>query len=361
MTGSAPSGPAASDGGQAGCAPAPQSHAASAACAAHSDASTTTSATKRCPPPVTPRNATVRAPHAQTPMDLSIVIPTRDRRERLIATLDALDRQRLDGAQAEVVVVDNGSSDGTPAALRERAGTLPLTVLSEPREGASFARNRALEHARAAVVLLLGDDMVPEDDGLLAGHIALHGEHAGAGYAVLGRVRWAEPVDPFMRWLETAGFQFSFDHIAAGPVDPAAYLYSSHASLAAQALRHAGGFDGERFPYLMEDTELGIRLRRRGLRLEYHPELGVRHHHPQTLDGYARRMEAIGAAARRLRELHPGEAPAQITAPGWKGPLYGPAAVVGRGLLGAGAHGRLRERAWGAILMAAYVRGWKST
>ena len=294
-------------------------------------------------------------------MDLSILIPTRDRRERLLATLDALDRQWLDGAQAEVVVVDNGSSDGTAEALGERSGTLPATVLSEPREGASFARNRALEHARAPVVLLLGDDMVPAGDGLLAGHIALHRAHPEPAYGVLGQVRWAEPVDPFMRWLEAAGFQFSFDHIAAGPVDPAAFLYSSHTSLKADALRDAGGFDGERFPYLMEDTELGIRLRRRGLRMDYRPELLMHHHHPQTLDGYARRMEAIGAAARRLRELYPGEAPEQITAPGFKGPLYAPAAVVGRALLAAGARGRLRERAWGAILMACYVRGWRSS
>jgi GT2 family glycosyltransferase len=294
-------------------------------------------------------------------MDLSIVIPTRDRRERLIATLAALDRQRLAGEEVEVVVVDNGSCDATPAALEARTGTLPLTVLSEPREGASFARNRALQHVRAPVVLLLGDDMVPADDGLLAGHIALHRAHSEPGYAVLGRVRWVEPVDAFMRWLEIAGFQFSFDDIAAGPVDPAAYLYSSHASLSTQALRDAGGFDGERFPFLMEDTELGIRLRRRGLRLEYRPELVVHHHHAQTLDGYARRMEAIGAAARRLRDLYPAEAPSQITAPGWKGPLYGPAAVAGRALLAAGVRGRPRERAWGAILMAAYVRGWKST
>ena len=292
-------------------------------------------------------------------MDLSVVIPTRNRRERLIATLDALDRQRLEGAAVEVVVVDNGSADGTLAALRGRSGTLPVTALAEPREGASFARNRALEHARAPLVLLLGDDMEPEGQGVLAGHLAAH-RHT-PGVAVLGRVRWAEPVDPFMRWLETAGFQFSFDRIAAGPVDPAAYLYSSHASLRTQALRDAGGFDAERFPYLMEDTELGIRLRRRGLRLEYHPELVVCHDHPPTLDGYARRMEAIGAAARRLRELHADEAPAQITAPGAKGPLYGPAAVAGRALLSAGVRGRLRERAWGAVLMAAYTRGWNTT
>ncbi len=293
-------------------------------------------------------------------MDLSIVIPTRDRRERLLATLGALDRQQLDGARAEVVVVDNGSSDGTAEALRGRAGALQVTVLHEPRAGASLARNRALEEASAPIVLLLGDDMVPGGDDLLAGHLALHRAHPEPGYGVLGQVRWAEPVDAFMRWLEAAGFQFSFDHIAAGPVDPAAYLYSSHASLKADAVRDAGRFDGERFPYLMEDTELGIRLRRRGLSLDYRPELLVHHHHPQTLSGYAGRMEAIGAAARRLRELYPGEAPQQITAPGMKGPLYAPAAVAGRALLAAGVRGRLRERAWGAILMAAYVRGWKA-
>jgi GT2 family glycosyltransferase len=292
-------------------------------------------------------------------MDLSIVIPTRDRRERLLATLDALDAQDLGGVRAEVVVADNGSSDGTAAALGDRGGVLPVTVVGEPRAGASFARNAALERVQAPVVLLLGDDMVPASGDLLAGHVALHRERPEPGYGVLGQVRWAEPVDPFMRWLETAGFQFSFDHVAAGPVDPAAYLYSSHASLKTAALREAGGFDGERFPYLMEDTELGIRLRRSGFALDYHPELLVHHHHVQTVAGYAERMAAIGAAARRLRELYPGEAPAQITAPGVKGPLYGPAAVIGRVLLRAGARGRLRERAWTALLMAGYVRGWR--
>jgi glycosyltransferase involved in cell wall biosynthesis len=292
-------------------------------------------------------------------MDISILIPTRNRRDRLLATLDALDRQRLDGAQAELVVVDNGSRDGTLDVLKERRGKLPLMGMDEPREGASFARNRALPLVRGPVVLLLGDDMIPQDDGLIAGHLALHREHPEPGYGVLGQVRWAEPVDPFMRWLEEAGFQFSFDRIQAGPVDPAAYLYSSHASLKTQTLRDEGGFDAERFPYVMEDTELGIRLRRRGFQLEYRPELQVRHHHPQTLRGFARRMRVNGAAARRLRALYPEEAPEQVREPGTKGPLYAPAAIAGRLLLAAGARGRLRERAWTAVLMAAYARGWR--
>lgn len=293
-------------------------------------------------------------------MDLSILIPTRNRRERVLATLDALDQQRLDGARVEVVVVDNGSADGTYEALEARGGKrMDLMGTREARKGASFARNLGLSLVRAPVVLLFGDDMVPEGDGLVAGHLAAHRARPEPDYGVLGQVRWAEPVTPFMHWLETAGFQFSFDHIAAGPVDPAAYLYSSHVSLKTETLRALGGFDAEHFPYLMEDTELGVRLRRQGFELDYRPDLLVRHHHAQTLRSFRRRMKVTGAAARRLREMYPDDAPAQVTAPGVKGPLYGPAAIGARLMLAAGVRGQVRERAWGAVLMAAYARGWR--
>jgi glycosyltransferase involved in cell wall biosynthesis len=293
------------------------------------------------------------------PIDLSILIPTRNRRDRLLETLDALDRQRLDGAKAELVVVDNGSTDGTYEALQARGGKrIDLMGMKEERRGASFARNRALPLMRGSIVLLLGDDMVPEDEHLLAGHLEAHRARPEPNYGVLGQSRWAEPVTPFMQWLETAGFQFSYDHIAAGSVDPAAFLYSSHASLKTETLRAAGGFDAERFPFLMEDTELGIRLKRQGFELEYRPDLAVRHHHPQTVRTFRRRMKVTGQAARRLREAYPNDAPAQVTVPS-KGPLYAPAALAARLALAAGVRGHLRERAWGAIMMAAYARGWR--
>lgn len=291
-------------------------------------------------------------------VDLSIVIPTRDRRERLLTTLAALDRQRTGGAAVEVVVVDNGSADGTLEALQERSGVLPLQALSEPRSGASHARNRAIEAAQGEVALLLGDDMEPAGDDLLASHLALHRD-GGAPRAVLGRAEWAPPVTPFMRWLDDAGMQFSFGMLEAGPVDPGSYFYSSHASLPTRLLRDLGGFD-EDFPFLVEDTELGIRMRRRGVVLEYHPELVVSHHHPQELGGFERRMEVVGAAARRLRERYPEDAPAAMAAPSPKWWLFGPAALAGRLLLRLGVAGRLRERSWTAIVLAAYTRGWRA-
>jgi glycosyltransferase involved in cell wall biosynthesis len=291
-------------------------------------------------------------------MMVSVVIPTRDRRDRLLATLDALDAQRLSaGVEAEVVVCDNGSRDGTAIAVASRRrGALPVTLVSRAEGGASHARNAALEVACGDVALLLGDDMVPARDDLLDAHARLHGERPEDGYAVLGRIAWARPTD-FMRWTERAGLQFSFDDLQPGPVDPARYLYSSHASLKLAVLRDAG-FD-ERFPFLGEDIELGIRLSRQGLILDYRPDLLVHHHHQQDVEGFAGRMEAIGAASRRLCEVHPRDAPAELTRPNAKWALYPFAAPVGRALLRAGARGRTRDRAWTAIVMRAYARGWR--
>lgn len=291
-------------------------------------------------------------------MRLSVVIPTRNRRAQLLHTLEALDRQAIDPELAEVVVCDNGSGDGTFEALRERSGRLPLVALREAREGASMARNRALRAAGGDVVLLLGDDMVPAGDGLLAGHLAAHAAQPDDGFGVLGHIAWAEPVSEFMDWVERAGFQFAYHLAEPGLVDVAKHLYSSHTSFKRRALLDAGGFD-ERFPYLMEDIELGIRLARRGARLEYRPDLRVAHHHQQTVQTFAPRLEATGAAAALLRSLYPQEAPAEILGPNWKWPLYPPSAAIGQLILRAGLGGTLREKAWTAIVMARYRRGWR--
>jgi hypothetical protein len=85
----------------------------------------------------------------------------------------------------------------------------------------------------------------------------------------------------------------------------------------------------------------------------------VHHHHQQDVEAFARRMQAIGTAARRLCEVHPRDAPAELTRPNAKWALYPFAAPVGRALLRAGARGRTRDRAWTAIVMRAYARGWK--
>jgi glycosyltransferase involved in cell wall biosynthesis len=290
---------------------------------------------------------------------ISVVIPTRDRRDALMHTLDRLDAQDIAADAAEVIVVDNGSTDGTGGALAARGSKRPVRVLSEPKPGPAAARNRGIEAAAADVVLLLGDDMAPADDGLLSAHVELHSRRSEAGYGVLGRVTWwpERGVTPFMYWLEHGGPQFAFDSLAAGPVPPAANLFTAHLSLK-RALFLEEPFD-ERFPYAaVEDSELGVRLERRGLELDYHPELLVYHDHPTDVWAFAQRLERVGQSAQLFHRLHPTDRTANLPRPAWWWRAYPAAGAAARAVLRA-TDGRGPRRAWSVLLMSRYARGYR--
>jgi glycosyltransferase involved in cell wall biosynthesis len=295
---------------------------------------------------------------------LSVVIPTKDRAAALARTLDALEAQRAGGASLEVVVVDNGSGDGTPAQVRAREGdaALPIRLLEQPEGGPAAARNAGVAAADGEVLLFLGDDTEPADEGLLRAHLDLHIAQPEATYGALGRITWTPraPVTPFMRWLENGGPQFHYCDLAPGPVDAASYFYSSHASVKRAFFERIGGFD-ERFPTAaVEDTELGVRLADGGLVLDYHPELLVLHDHPTTPDQSLRRSIAVGRSAALYNRLRPDRPHPGVQEPqgiAWSAvrlaePLIGALArlPLPRGL---------RERVWLGMTRAAYARGYR--
>ncbi len=93
--------------------------------------------------------------------DVSVVVCTRDGAARLPATLDHL-RAALDSSPltAEVVLVDNASTDATPRLLADATRADPrLRVVSEPRPGIARARNRGIAATRAPIVLFTDDDV----------------------------------------------------------------------------------------------------------------------------------------------------------------------------------------------------------
>lgn len=237
-------------------------------------------------------------------IDISVIIPTHNRRRILLETLRRLEGEAAAGAAFEVIVVDNGSADGTADAARGPWG-FPFTLLTQEDRGPAVARNRALGVARAPVCLFLNDDTWPAP-GLLARHAAFHRRAPEPVAALLGHVVLARqpPPSPFMRWLGTIHFDF------AGIEDPAdaggARFYTCNVSAKTALLREAGGFDEGFSDVAEEDIELGLRLDQAGLRLAYDAAAGVEHCHPVDLTGAVRRFVGIGRACARLHRMHPG-------------------------------------------------------
>lgn len=243
---------------------------------------------------------------------VTVVIPTYNRREILLRCLAALEAQSLPHEEMEIVVVDDGSGDGSPGAARDflRSRLPRWQVLVGPNRGPAHARNRGMVAATAARILLLGDDMIAAPD-LLERHLGWHSDHPEPETAVLGHVTWHPDLEvtPFMEWLDKEDLQFAFHRLRHGdPVD-FWHFYSCNVSFNRRFLEGYPMFDTD-FPYAAyEDIEFGHRLQDRGLRLLYNRDAAVYHLHSMTPDSFWRRMERVGESAvifnRKIPDLLP--------------------------------------------------------
>jgi glycosyltransferase involved in cell wall biosynthesis len=235
-------------------------------------------------------------------MELTVVIPTFNRRRVLEETLKRLAEQRV-SYPYEVIVIDDGSTDGSADAARSIAAgsPIPIRILQQPNSGPAAARNRGIATADGKILLFLGDDMWPRPD-LVGRHVAFHRANPEPEVALLGQVVWAleAHASPLMEWLNSAGIQFAYQFIEDAKAVPPTFFYTSNVSVKAALVRSQGGFD-EAFPdAALEDTEFGLRLGAAGMRLVYEPDAIAEHYHPVDLPGTLDRITKIGRSARLL-------------------------------------------------------------
>jgi glycosyltransferase involved in cell wall biosynthesis len=147
----------------------------------------------------------------QTP-SLSVVIPVRDEAGSLPATIGAL-LAALDGDafDAELIVVDDGSTDGSAEAARGAAdGRIPFQVLTQPNQGRFEARRAGLEAAAGELVLLLDSRVVLDRDALrFARERVDAGEEVWNGHV---HVESDSPLGIFWRLLAELAWRDYFDH-----------------------------------------------------------------------------------------------------------------------------------------------------
>jgi glycosyltransferase involved in cell wall biosynthesis len=293
---------------------------------------------------------------------VSVVIPTYQRMDVLPEVLDALSGQR--GAPPfEVVVVDDGSRDGTAEFLRGWRGALDLRVLRQDNSGPARARNLGVTEARGELVAFLGDDTVPEP-GWLAAHLAAHAARPERRpLAVLGYTGWHPRMrlTPFLRYINEHGLQFGYALIADPERVPFNFFYTSNLSLPRELLL-AEPFDLG-FPYAAwEDIELSYRLQRHGLALVYEPQARVAHLHPTDFARFTARQQKAGEAAVVFWRLHPELGPFLGLSPQGPPPLpsRGPQRVreaVVRALQNLPLH---TPRLWDETLRHHYIQGlWR--
>lgn len=240
---------------------------------------------------------------------ISIIIPTRDRINSLVKTIEAHLRFASPQMVAEIIVVDDGSDIDPSAAVASMTNGSGIRVISsrQSHRGPAAARNMGIERAEGEILLFTGDDIVP-GPRMVEEHLRFHQFYnQGGNVAVLGKIEWGADLrpTPFMRYIQEYGLQFGFSLIEDHFNVPFNFFYTSNISIRKDFLVRCGNFD-ESFPYAAwEDIELSYRLGKAGLKIIYNEKALAYHDHRITFSSFKKRQERAGYAGHIFYEKHP--------------------------------------------------------
>ncbi|MBI5431764.1 MAG: glycosyltransferase [Planctomycetes bacterium] len=238
--------------------------------------------------------------------ELSVILCTYNRRDVLAESLAAWEAQAVLPGAFELVIVDDGSNDGTSKLLAEREFRVPTERIRRPNGGLAAARNTGIAAARGKRLLLVNDDTIAFPN-LVEEHLVAVAERGDPSLSVLGTFEQpASALDNvLMRHLEDSNEVFCYADMQPGSVYGWNRFWTCNLSVSAELVRRAGGFDESFRRYGCEDTDLGVRLEAFGARVLYHAEARALHRHVLDFDALAKRNRTVAQAWVAFFAKHP--------------------------------------------------------
>ena len=210
----------------------------------------------------------------------SVVISTHNRRDDLRECLASLPWERLTDLGVEVVVVEDGCTDGTSAMIPAEFSEARLVTVA-PKQGPSYCRNRGAGEARGELLLFIDDDAVVEP-GWLDAMLAADDGRTLLGGRILDLDGQREQGGP-------ARSTFIGKRLPCAP-ERATVGATANLGVPRAAFKAIDGFDLD-LPYYFEDSDLCIRARKAGYGFRYVAGAAVRHKGSEVKQGEAIRMQ----------------------------------------------------------------------
>ncbi len=208
-------------------------------------------------------------------MFFSVVIPTYNRKPILEKCLQALEKQQFDAnlvSGYEVVVVDDGSTDGTVEWLQNQADRFPhVHLLEQDHKGPAAARNLGVKRANGDTIIFIDSDLV-----VLQGFLQAH----ASALTQAMREQGDDRIFTYGRVVNTCNFEQPTSEPFKVTDYSRAFFATGNVAIAKHWLLEAGLFDTQFTLYGWEDLELGVRLKNLGLILVKVPAAVGYHWHP---------------------------------------------------------------------------------
>ncbi len=208
--------------------------------------------------------------------DISVVIPTYNRKDILIRTLRSLAEQTYPKDKYEIIVVDDGSTENIKEAVENFAGPpqdLPkISYLRQDpsKKGPAAANNLGIKAARGKYILLMNNDVIADSHLIeehMRGHVndshAKHQQSTGKDIIVQGRVINTSSMEELGK--KHKGYSGGYSNFSFG------YFTTWNCSISRDILIKAGLFDEDFRNLCWEDVELGYRLRKMGIKQKNNP------------------------------------------------------------------------------------------
>ncbi len=227
-------------------------------------------------------------------MNVSIIIPALNACRTLPACLQACQSQILPpGVELEIILVDDGSIDGTPELAKDANVQL---IQHNDQRGAAAARNSGLAVAQGEIILFTDADCLPQPNWV-AEMIRPFQDHTVHGCKGIYATTQPELLARFVQ-IE---YEDKYDLLRTQPVIDFIDTYS--AGYRTEVLKAAGGFD-EAIHYV-EDQELSFRLAAAGHKMVFQETAVVFHQHSNTLRRYFRKKVMIGYWKAQIMRRYP--------------------------------------------------------
>jgi len=195
-------------------------------------------------------------------IEVSVVIPTYNRKDSLKMTIDSVTMQDYQKEKYEILVVDDGSTDGTSGLCEDYGHIVNLRCIQQTNAGPTRARNRGIIEARGAIIAFIDDDCIA-DKKWLKNMVAGFSDDTVAG--TYGKVETDELPVLYLRTV--------------APVDITGHKYPTcNIAYKKKVLEETNGFDETFNVAFREDSDLAYRILKKGYRITraldakvYHP------------------------------------------------------------------------------------------
>lgn len=206
-------------------------------------------------------------------MFISVVIPTYNRQPILAKCLAALEQQQISPGviqDYEVIVVDDGSTDNTLSWFQEHQSALPhVRWFCQDHQGPATARNLGVTQALGDTIIFIDSDLVVTETFLES--------HANT---LMAAKQHSDRIFTYGAVINTCNFENPTTEPYKITDFSAAYFATGNVAIARHWLMEAGLFDPQFQLYGWEDLELGVRLKKLGLKLIKCPQAVGYHWHP---------------------------------------------------------------------------------